>query len=253
MKDYYTLKEIVFGLRKEQLRIAEKLRLLESKIVVSNNINYDASRIVFDIDNHNALTYKLKEKSKLLENIINVLTFNFDRIKDKCYVENLRKLENGDYRIGGLGGMYVSIPSEEQLSFNKIVDELMNDDFIKNGPFGIIGNSKWRYESNLLLSPTITNYTGLNNDKSNSLFYLARNDMFNLINIYGSRKSCKDIVNELMNLKFLKKNFPEYIQYIIDNNDETKKDVVIQGDARKGINEFYVNDERDAFVLVKKK
>ena len=41
MKDYYTLKEIILGLRKEQLKIRKKLYELEQKMIVDllNNMN----------------------------------------------------------------------------------------------------------------------------------------------------------------------------------------------------------------------
>ena len=255
MKDYYTLKEIIFGLRSELLHIEEKLRLLESKINIPNNINFNVSRFDFDIENNNALTYHLQQKYSILENIINLLTFRLDRLfKSKDYIENLRKLGNGDYKIGGIGGLIATISQNDQVSFNRIIEDLMKNEYIKNGPFEIMGNKKWRYESNLLLCPTEINYTRLNNDNSNSLFYLPTNDMFTFIHETGTRKSYSEIITELMELRFPKKYFPEYIQYIIDNNYEVKKDIIIP--VIKTYNrkvDLYVNDERDAFVLVKKK
>ena len=253
MRDYYTLKEIVFGLRKEQLRIAKKLRLLESKVTIYNDEKYKGSRFDFDLVKGNVkLIYRLHEKYGLLDNLLNVITFRFKNIFDgKNYVEELRKLDNGDYKIGGLGGLKATIFSDEQDSFNEIIDELLKDDFVNNVSLRYMGDFKSNYDKTLFLNP-ITSFCVSKGNDSNGLFYGASKD--DIVLLKTSRgKTYQDVINDILEVKFPRKLFSEYIQFIIDNSDEAKKDVIIQENGRKGINDFYINDERDAFVLVKKK
>ena len=253
MKDYYTLKEIVFGLRKEQLRIAKKLKLLESKLAMYNDEKYNGSRFDCDLVNNNVkLIYHLHEKYGLLENLLNVVTFRFKNIfNGKDYIEELRKLENGDYKIGGLGGLKATVFSDEQDDFNGIVDELLKDEFVNNASLRYMGDFKCNYDKTLFLNP-ITSFCVSKGNDSNGLFYGASKD--DIVLLKTSRgNTYQDVVNDILEVRFPRKLFSEYIQFIIDNSDEAKKDVIVQENGRKGINDFYINDERDAFVLVKKK
>lgn len=253
MRDYYTLKEMVFGLRKEQLRIAKKLRLLESKVTVYNDKKYNSSRFDFDLVNNNVkLIYHLHEKYGLLDNLLNVMTFRFKNFfEGKDYVEELRKLESGDYKIGGLGGLKATIFSDEQASFNGIVDELLKDEFVNNALLYYTSDFKSNYDKTLLLKPTCS-FCINRKDNATSLFYDAKGDN-GVIFQFSPKRNLRDVVNDIMEVRFPRKLFSEYIQFIIDNSDEAKKDVIVQENGRKGINDFYINDERDAFVLVKKK
>jgi len=252
MRDYYTLKEIVFGLRKEQLRIAKKLRLLESKVTVYNDKKYNSSRFDFDLVNNNVkLVYHLHEKYGLLGNLLNVVMFRFKNIfEGKEYVEELRKLEDGDYKIGGLGGLKATVFSDEQNDFNEIVDELLKDEFVNNVSLRYTSDLKSNFDKTFWLSPT-NSFCINRKDNATSLFYDAKGDN-GVVFQFSPKRNLQDVINEMLKVKFPRKLFSEYIQFIIDNSEETKKDVIIQDNKRKGINEFYLNDERDAFVLVKK-
>ena len=140
---------------------------------------------------------------------------------------------------------------DEQESFNKIMDELLSDEFVNRVSRYHSSNMKSNYDKTFIFNPTITTCIS-RNDNTVNLFYNAKNGdeiVFQL----SHKRNLKDAINEMLEIKIPRKLFSEYIQYIIDNNDETKKNVVVQSNARKGINEFYVNDERDAFVLVKKR
>lgn len=255
MRDYYTLKEIVFGLRKEQLRIAKKLRLLESKVMVYNDEKYKGSKFDFDyVKNNVKLVYRLHEKYGLLDNLLNVITFRFKNISNgKNYVEELRKLENGDYKIGGLGGLKATIFKDEQNDFNGIVDEILKDEFVNNVSLRYMGDMKSNYAKTLFLNP-VDGFCVSKGTGSNGLFYGASRDDTILLKTSSPKRNLQDVINEILEVKFPRKLFSEYIQYIIDNNDDIKKDVIIYNNRSytKEAN-FYINDERDAFVLVKKK
>ena len=254
MKDYYTLKEIILGLRGEQLKIAEKLNELENKLSICDNDKYKNSEFGFNLVNNNAyLVHHLYKKYSVLENILNCFSFKFKEIMngDK-YTDSIRKLGNGDYVISGVSGLACHINEEDQQSFNNLVDDILNDEFINNCIIEIVKYDKWRYINNILTGPIVTTYSGFNNKNHNTLSYLARNDSIDIVKKIDN-KSYKDTLNELLSLRYERKYFSEYIQNIIDSNDDIKKDIIISDDNLRGkhIN-FYLNDEREAFVLVKK-
>ena len=48
--------------------------------------------------------------------------------------------------------------------------------------------------------------------------------------------------------------FSEYIQSIIEENSDVKKEIIIPKERNiKRISEFYLNEEKNEFILVKKK
>lgn len=252
MKDYYTLKEVILGLRNEQLRIASKINKLKQKLNIINNRKYSESDFYFNSVNDSAeLVFLLHEKYSLLENVLNILSLDFVNFNEgKIYCERIRELENGNYKIGGLAGIITNVPSEQQESFNKIVDELLNDPFVLNVLVYVRKHRK--YDDYLRLDPLGTKYIGSWRDRINNLSYFAANDTLSVLNTY-KKKTYKESLDELFDLKFCVSDFSDYLQDVIDNNDETKKDIIIpDGKFYKKSANFYLNNEREAFVLVKK-
>lgn len=258
MKDYYTLKEIILGLRNEQLKIAKELKELETKLSIYGDKKYENSRFDFNILNNDVyFVHYLHKKYSFIENILNLLTFKFKEIvKGDEYFSGVHKLGNDNYTISGVNGLIASVKEHEQESFNEIVNDILNNQLVSNGATEVIKDNKWRYANNVLITPLITTYSGFNSKKCNSLFYFAKGDFIDITKT-PNNSSYKDTINELLNIRYDRKYFPEYIQNIIDTNDDIKKDIIVSSDIsenkfRGKSTKFYLNDEREAFVLVKK-
>ena len=236
MKDYYTLKEVILGLRNEQMRIAFKINKLKQKLSIIDNKKYSESDFYFNSRNNiPELYFMLHEKYTFLENVLQALCLNFVNIKEgRVYCERVRELEDGDYKIGGLAGIIACIPPEEQESFNKMVQELLNDPFVENVLVDIKNHSK--YDDYLRLDPLQTKYIGSWRKSLDNLSYFATSDTLSVLNTYN-KKTYKECLDELLNLEFYVSDFPDYLQDVIFYKKSTN---------------FYLNDEREAFVLVKK-
>lgn len=254
MGEYYTLKEIILGLRKEQLRIASKLQDLEKKLDIYGKKEYEGSSlIIVDVistkQNPHKLSLLLQEKYTFIENFIYALTFRFKEIeRGKISFNDLIKTQDANYRLFG-----AKIKEEEKRSFSTLADQLLNDQFVKNAFLFLPSNPNERFRNYLNIHPCNSSYYCSSRRKSNDIEYNARTDSLLLVK-QSSSKTYQEIINELLMLKFPKKHFSEYFQNIIENCDDRKKDIIIPNDKiYRGQAEFYLNDEINGYVLVKKK
>jgi len=251
MKEYYTLKEVLFGLRNEQLRIEKELYSLRKMININGNERYKGSKFLpinTLIQKYELLYYKL---------MINYTT------KEKIYSlfrgENLFNFQGHTLRtVRDCDGKHILRNESENLinddmidEFNSRVDKILNDRFIKEVD---LFNRQPNYCINLDSSHFIYSEHDYKTDSFVNLKYAASSDSI-LVSTTGksSGKYLNDFIYERLNYKVPKNVFPEYIQSIIDTNEETKKELIMRDNKiKKKKAEFYINDERDVFVLVKK-
>lgn len=254
MKDYYTLKEVLLGLRNEQLRLANMLNELDKKMTVYGNKRYEDSGFTFS-ENGNLL-YFLKEQNTFLKNALYAITLRFkDIIDGDCYLESIRTLGDGNYKVGGIGGIKSSVKVDEQKEFNCLIDELLEDDFRKEAIINITDGKGVNYNNSLIISPCNTKYTNSTYKHINTISYHARNDYLKIKNVYGgiSPRAKYNLLKELLEMKFPRKEFTEYIQFIIDSNQATKKDILIPDiNFNTNCDEFYLDEYDNSFVLTKK-
>lgn len=254
MKDYYTLKEVLLGLRNEQLRIAKILSELDEKMTVYGNERYKDSGFTFS-DNGNLL-YFLREKNALLKNALYALTFRFkDIIDGDCYLESIRHLGDGDYKVGGIGGIKSSVKVDAQKEFNRLIEELLEDDFRKNAVINITDGKGINYNNNLIINPCNIKYTNSTYKHVDTISYHARNDYLRIKNEYGgiSSRAKRNLLKELLEMKFPKEEFSKYIQNVIDCSETTRKDILIPDiNFNANCDEFYLDEYDNSFVLTKK-
>lgn len=252
MKDYYTLKEVLLGLRKEQLRLAGILNELDKKMNTYGNGRYKDSGFTFS-DNGNLL-YFLREKNTILKNILHALTFRFkDIIDGQCFLESIRTLRDGNYKIGGIGGIKSNVKENEQESFNKLINLILEDDFRKESIINITDGKGINYNNSLAISPGNTKYTNSTFKRVETISYHAKKDYLRINNVYGSLRNYRDTITELLEMKFPRKDFPEYLQNVIDNNELVKKDILIPNfNINSRSCEFYLEEFDNSFVLSKK-
>lgn len=250
-KDYYTLKEIVFGLRNEQLRIIEKLIELEKYVNISDNSKCKSFKLT--INNTKELGYKfLYQTNNLLEKIFLFISGEYrEAVKGVALPGIVRKDENGKYIFGDK----ITINNENQESFDMKVDELLKDEFIQNIFHNFRVNEMSLNETShvpiLSLKYDSTIYFNANPPLSNKakyerIKYSARENLMYILNDNHN-------ILELLSSKIPRNLIPEYYQNIIDTNDNAKKDILIPDTRIYGRKaSFYVNEESNAFVLVKK-
>lgn len=249
-KEYYTLKEVLFGLRNEQLRIEKELHSLEKMLIIHGNNRYtDSAFFSLTASEYKALYYRLMINYTLSEKIYNLL-FKKRNLFDSWGV-SLRTTKGQD-------GKHTLIYNKENLvkpgnkgDFDRGVEKILQDCFLNEIELSR-GYRKVNIDitSSRLLYDDYFEKLGL----FAHLKYVPKTDSLYISTDHKYRFSKLDeVVNELLNCKIPRNTFSEYIQSIIDNNDETKKEVIIKDRNYGRWAEFYVNDERNAFVLIKKK
>ena len=211
MKDYYTLKEVILGLRKEQLKIANKLSELKKYINVCEK-KYDNAHL--ELNGIFRLEYCYLKKISYFQKILNLLLWNSESKYRDHNISN--SLKFNDEKIYFTDSIFVNIKDKE--IFMKEFDSILNDEFIQI----IMSNDRKNHISfeDQFLSFShdsvyfYRNYNSLRNTKSNILDYNSYNDIIS-ITLYYRYKSIREHINELLNLKFPKRFFSDYIQNII--------------------------------------
>ena len=250
MKDNYTLKEILLGLRGEQLRIAHQLKLLEEKLSIYGDMRHNGSYFTINsFDNICELTHQLRENYHNSMEAQNIILGRLEKIwQGPCYTCKVEKESDGNYYVGG-----VSIKSDEQVSFNEIADCVLHDNFVNQVSTNLRGYTNQELVENLKVFPDWLNCFYIDQENQyNCLRYKALTDSIFIRHDYY-RGEYRQVIEELLSLKFPRKSFSEYLQNIIDQNDDIKKDIIVpSGEILASKAEFYLKDENDAYVLVRK-
>lgn len=250
MKDYYTLKEIVFGLRKEQLRVVEKLKELEKYVNIADSEIRKNLQLTINSTKELGYSY-LYKTNNLLEKIFLFITGDYrEAVKGIILPGIVKKDEDGKYIFGDK----ITINNENQKAFDMRVDELLKDEFIQNIFYNFKVNEMRLNEAEHLPILSL---------KYDSTIYFNANSASNKTKYewikYSVRENLMYILNdnhnnlELLSSKIPRNLIPEYYQNIIDTSDDTKKDIIIPNTRIYGRKaSFYVNEEPNAFVLVRK-
>lgn len=228
MKDDYTLKEILLGLRREQMKVANQLEELKINLIK----NPSTEKSFFDVSpSDDAIIYYYMFKTNLLK-------------CDSVSFELKKRLD------GNFSNFYLPIKEGKQTKFNLMCESLLEDEFVKNSD--IIVETKY---GELRINPSHIHY--FTNDSKvsriNNFTYHAKNDS---IFVRGDKfnNDKRKIIIDLLNASIPKENLSDYLQNIIDASEESKKDILVSKNKFLGQNmNFYLNQERENYVLVKKK
>lgn len=226
MKDNYTLKEILLGLRYEQYMIANNLENLKKCFWEF----YEEKNSFFSLDPENkTIIYFYRFKNKYLK--WDSIPFEFKKNS-----------------VGDFTNFYLPVQLKEQESFNMMCESILASEFVNNSSLEIktkIGLLK--------IHPTGMFYFSddLKLLNVNYFSYFAKEDLMFLQSL---KRNKKELFESLFNLEFSREYFSEYLQRIIDTNLETKKDIIVPSETSLEKNmHFYLNQERENYVLVKKK
>ena len=244
MRDSYSYKDILFGLYKEYVLLQEQLNSLNKYILLDEKVFSDIKFSLtdqIDCDKVRMLCYLYDRKNildKLLERLDVIYSVNFNA----SYVD----LIDGCYQV--LDYPFL-VDKNKQYEFSYNVDYILNTEFAKN--MKIIHNGVG-YDNKPFLSVASRGMvTGLF-DLGYMEFNISK-DLY--LYAYSSKSRLnKEMMDLMLNMKFSKKKFPEYYQYLIENNDTFGKDVEIIGEfgcSKNGM--FELVEDSKKLVLVNKK
>ncbi len=225
MKEEYTAKEILLGLRDEYLKVQAKLKEID------NFLDYDR-------DKYKTYFY-LTHRSSKIDNYL--LTFY---TTSNCSIEGVRNLFNKLSRIYKQEHDYsltdyppiATIDSSKQNEFRQYVKELTTYNYLR-----VLKNKRI---TNLFFSPTLMK---MKITRDFTLTYSPINDSINFVD-KNERLTDKKIF-EMLDYKYDSDILTMEARKIIDNNPNTPKNFVLKPGKFKHDESFYLIDRPKTFVL----
>lgn len=261
MKDYYKLREILLGLRKEQIRILKELQCLGKMLDSYNKEEYQGSHFFLELREYcRELCYNLKLNYSMCDKVGNLVFNGINLFDFDTMTILLKKRKNGDYYFPNVD---IKVLKDKQNEFNQKVDNILKDPFVdscdnygisienSNSIFGNIAAFNYDVASSAYFkgSSCLSEFEGLE-----GFLYYANDDKMSL---YFTKayfdKNMYDIINKILDIKISRDSFTEYIQNVIDNSNDAKKHIIVPNGKINDYNlDFTLVDRHDTFVLVKK-
>lgn len=250
--EYYTLKEILLGLRQEQIRIQNELYELEKMLITYDNDKYKGSSFSDHIiSKYQLLYYQLVFNYSLKERIYNMLfesksLFNSSTIPLHTTID-----EEGYYTLNYQKESLVKGDKKEE--FHTKVLKLIQDGFIKNE---IMFCDEFK-KINFKIASFGMEYICNNQNSIHDIIFFRYIARENVLYIGANKKdnnSFNELIDDLLNIKIPKRILPVYLKNIIETNGDTNKNIITFEDKYNyQITPFYLNQEKDCYILVKKK
>ncbi len=229
MKEEYTAKEILLGLREECLRVQEKLN------EVDNFLDYDRDR--YRIETYllatNIESYLLKlcpKKETTIDKIkkaINYPTIRLSRVSKQI---------DGVYGLLDFDVSRVSINVSKRYDFDSFIKEIVSYNYLK------VLNDKT--VTNLKVTPTLLDMKIKN---GSFIRYWAQGDILEFID--ATKKLTKDDILEMLNHKYTSDIITDEAKMIINNNCNISKEIVLKEDRFRHNESFELIENKKTFVL----
>ena len=214
MTNTYSLKQILFALRKEYIEVEKKLKELEKYVNITGEID-DISFHIHDFNVPKTIDMYLRKKQTILDRIRETLGLTGIYTRGVAFWMVPSEIEQACYwkrkkvcSITDLDG------------FTKDIKEIVESDFVKNTILDVICENN-NFDLNI-------------NARGISLY--DKEECFSTIDYYSkdnvlSVESKKDIITpdyiyNLFNIEFGRERFNDYYKGIIDNYEEKEIDII---------------------------
>lgn len=248
MGDYYTGKEILLGLRQELKNLDKEFRELDKMIIYFNDEKHKGSHFI-NLVNPKTLGYSLKYNFTLEEKIKSLLLYQENLFDYKgCYLETSVD-KSGNHTLIDCNKNLVCEDKQEE--FNKKVEMLLRNKFAQE-----INSVGQRIDHSLSIigGLLIFNCDEEINKNILSLYYYVMGEQ---VNIYVTGKNrfrtIDSIVDEALSIMIPKYKLTPFLQQIIEENPETKKEIYVPNERYHKQAEYYLNQDELGYSLVKKR
>lgn len=222
IKETYTFKEILFGLRNEYLRITSQLNSLQKYLHLKENgfesINF---QILKNSDNQEiSLMCILIDRQTKLEKLLYRFIKNLGIYPDN-QIDYIKELED-DFVFCNYHQL---LKVESQKEFTRDIINIYNDEFIQNmqNTFYGVGYENVPYLSLLPHSIYISEANHLAID-----YDLTKGDYLHINSIH--HKISNELIEASFNMTIPKRRIPEYYQNIIESSETKDNQIDIIGD-----------------------
>lgn len=222
MTESYTLKQIIFALRKEYLEVEKQLNDLKKYATANDSINDFQFRLTHFSSNTCRMILDLKKKKNLLDKIKKILgTYPYG-----LYCDVTTKVEKS-YYIGYRG--ILTISNLEEL--RKAINEIMQTDFVQN----IVANNgsaipcnENKYNKLFIITGGIDFRTSMKPSYDDDLpwswfYYYSHRDEIVVKN--GKKIITPEDIYESFDLSFSSSYLNNYHRKFLDNYEEKEVDI----------------------------
>ena len=236
-KNYYLLKDILFGLRNELLKCKIELKKLEQFI------SYDTKKVKnveFDINYDKQLYCRLVLKRSYLRSIMKSLTGK-GFSGSECILD-----KNGNYTFSR-DAFGLKINDDNLEAFNNQASLILNSEFANKMSFSKFFNTMTQDDKilNLNIGNSILSFS----HETFSLKYEAKNDLLTYLS--QSNKNLNERLYSVLNLEIPKTDFTPYEQEIIENSDAINKEIRVVDEITDHNTELQIFEDDKEFVLRK--
>ena len=214
MGNTYTLKQILFALRKEYIEVEKQLKELEKYVTVTGEID-DISFYVQDSDVPKAIDIYLRKKQTLVDKIRETLGLSGIYTRGVTFWMVPEEIDAACY---WKRNKVCTINNSDE--FRKSINDILECEFIKNLPLDM---RKRDDELSLYISSFGTSLI----DKNTILSPISYNSKGNHLSIRREGSIITpNYIDDLLNVKFRCEKFNDYYKGIIDKYEEKEIDII---------------------------
>jgi len=214
MGNTYTLKQILFALRKEYIEVEKQLKELEKYVTITGKID-DVSFHIHDFNVPKTIDMYLRKRQTLLDRIRETIGLTGIYTRGVAFWMLPEELDAACY---WKGKQVCSITDSD--GFAKSINDIIESDFVKNIFLNIP-----RDDDKLSLNITARGTSLF--EKGTNFCPISYNSTGNNINIKRQQSvMTPSYIHDLFNIEFGCENFNDYYKRIIDNYEEKEIDIV---------------------------
>lgn len=260
-KEYYTVKEIIFGLRNEYCNIESKLQSLRNFCIHDERLvsgyRFDLStgygekaNIICRYMKKENLVQKFLRKTHPVNSYIELTNIN----TILCTKDNNDKYFISKYEDNcGLLKYSVAIREDKNKEFSESVSKLLNSDFVTSI------NDSVKFDSNgkeCVLRTTVDNLDFIINIDSEDynivqVHYHAKSDLLT-VRIFGDKQDFNKIINYILDIKVPKEKLNSYHLNLVNNSKIYEKNISLEKLNKINFEvNFAIKEENNQIVLSK--
>ena len=252
LQKLYSTKEILFGSREEYLKHQKYLNLLKSLCVCFDKQVADFNFMISSKAGDPVLICKYSQNIKTLKGLISYL-----RIITKTYTygDEFGECKNlgSNYFVISSPKFNAEVKEKDMKKFGKIVEELLNSDWVQNVNFKSIQSSTYgnRNDYSLFLSPDSVTVTSKSLGFNSSLSYYPRINSI-LVNCEKGHVVTNELIENLLYSTFKASSLSDYQRKIIDNSQSKDKKIKFESSVPDSSSmRLNIDELEKSIVLVK--
>lgn len=235
MGNTYNLKQILFALRNEYIKIEKQLKELEGHVNITGDID-DISFHIHDFNNPKTIDMYLRKKQTMLDKIRETLGFCGLYTRGVIFWKVPEEVDGAYY---WKGKRVCSI--DNLAAFGEDINRIIESDFVRN-----INMNMFDIDDQFFIDVDVRGSSMYKRGRINSLIdYYSKEDVLTIKN--NENIITPKYIDDLLNVEFYCDNFSDYYKGVIDNYSE--KEISIVDDFEADNSKIEIIEEPKKLIL----